>query len=239
MRRPENSFIITTLFWCAFALLGWNSSAQADTLTVSEDTYVDSAYATTKFGSSDTLASGTWASSNPIRINRTYLKFDLSGLATGKIITSATLYGYYDADTPFTGGNPDLEHTLYVIGDSWAEDELTWNTQPDLAAKTYLANWTPPAAADVWQSWTVTDAVSAQYSGDGFLSIMIAASDETTLKSREVFSSRDLGSGANAFYLDITLSDSPVAVVPAPTTMLLFAAGLASLAGFGRRSRLS
>jgi len=121
----------------------------------------------------------------------------------GKYIASATLKGYYLDDVHGLG----LSHEIhYVANDAWSEKPedddpakldqtdaskgITWNNQPLLSPTSLtrlttfdLAGETPEDDAtdwwEPWVAWDVTSQVLSEYSGDGVLSLMFKAEDES------------------------------------------------------------
>lgn len=65
--------------------------------------------------------------------HRSYLKFDLSGIPPGHIITAAKLYLFVVGNF----GHPPPYADLYHAGDDWSKFGITWNTQPPIG--NYLA----------------------------------------------------------------------------------------------------
>lgn len=109
------------------------------TLRPIADTYVDSTDPDTSFASAEVL--------RLLRINlgatslrqRTFLRFDLSGVRAGARVQSASL------DLFQTGGsaNPVL---VYRVAGAWDAASTTWNNQPTLAPSP--DSWSAPATAN-------------------------------------------------------------------------------------------
>ena len=85
------------------------------------DTYIDSANATTNFGTSATAQSGeNNAGANNYRL---LIKFDLSSIPTNAIVSSATLSLWTQLDRSTNTRSKDL----YRMIQSWTEAGVTWN----------------------------------------------------------------------------------------------------------------
>jgi len=99
------------------------------------------------------------------RHNRSFMKFDLSGIAGGTTITNAKLHVYCA-----TGGT-GLDLGLYeVADDTWTEMGVTWNNQPSYGG--LIVDYGAVASATMLEI-DVTDAVAAEYAGDGIWSIAL------------------------------------------------------------------
>jgi hypothetical protein len=89
---------------------------------------------------------------------RSYVKFDLSSIPPGAIVTSATLKLYmYDAP-----GESRL-YEIRRIMENWAENEITWNNQPSVSPNFSIA--VTGTTDGVWLSWDVTSDAQNFYSG--------------------------------------------------------------------------
>jgi hypothetical protein len=227
-------------------VLGALTTSNALMVTATDDRTIRSAYPTESGG----IGAWTWLSSGDGEGNyRMYLKFALPAAVFGKIVTSATLHGYYYDDTH---NSRDKEHTLYLVSDkqldgttNWTEENLTWNNQPVLLASTG-AKWTPTGSLDTnanygWQSWNITSVVNQEYLGDGIISILMKPTTEEQWTGEQFYSKEykdlpDIPLGSRGFYLDITLGDAPNPV-PIPGAILLFAPGFVGLAAIRRRFR--
>ena len=91
---------------------------------------------------------------------RSLVQFSLPSAPTGCTITSATLR--LNAES-YQSGRTIAVHRN---SGSWAEGSVTWNSMPG-----YTGTAVTTASAFGWLQWTVTDHVSAMYSGsnNGFL----------------------------------------------------------------------
>jgi hypothetical protein len=177
---------------------------------------------------------------------RFYLKFDLKSvlptLGPGQHIASATLKGYYYADLyPMD----DAVHEIYLVNnDNWSEnpdefppaltsnpiDGVTWDNQPlldpaDSSKGSLLQSFSfSTLTPESWLSWDITSAVQNEYAGDGVLSLMFKAQDESFSEdnlSYEKFQEKDC-SPCCAFVICLT-------IVPGPSTLV----GLLSMGATG------
>lgn len=110
-----------------------------------------------------------------MRVNRSYLKFDLSSIPNGAQITSARLklYRVGLALQTETTGAPMVQ--CYVANDDWDENTITWNLQPSVGE--YLDSYENIA---FWNTWDVTNYVQKELLGDKVASFMLRAEDEST-----------------------------------------------------------
>jgi hypothetical protein len=139
------------------------------------DSYVDQSHTGTNYGSSDTLS----VKGGTTTAKRTYIKFDLSDLPSGAVITSAKLHLWR------TGGNN--VPSAYETTDGWVESTITWSNKPaygDLVAD---------GASDVgsWYVWDVKDYASSEFAGDKTMSILLKFTDESSASSSMDFGSKE------------------------------------------------
>ena len=158
-------------------------------LTPAADSYIESTYPTTNYGTLVTLRMDT----SPV-VN-SYLRFTVSGV-NGKVVTQARLLIY--ANT----ASPQGLVAKSVADNTWGESTLTYNNAP--AMGTTLAT-----SAAVSAATRVTLDVTSYITGDGTFSIGVSTAGSTaiSLASRE--------SGANAPQLILSFSGSST---PVPTT---------------------
>ena len=87
---------------------------------------------TVNYGTAKELNTLAWTINGTPVTQRTYLKFDLSSIPPGSIITSATLNLYFDSTT--TSANHTLygDNRAYIqrVTSPWNENTITWNNQP-------------------------------------------------------------------------------------------------------------
>ena len=90
--------------------------------------------------------------------NRSFVRFDISSIAAGSTVNSATL-------TTCATAVPGVTRTydVHQVTSSWVETTLTWNLQPTVAATATDSTTTP--AAPGCMTWTVTADVQAWIDG--------------------------------------------------------------------------
>ncbi len=155
-----------------------NAPVSSATISVSEDTYVrGGSFANTSFGSASSLRVKLGSSKFT---RRSYLKFDVSDLGEG---TSNLIL------TPSRVPSAGITVQLYGVNDSWAEGNLTWNTQP--TGKTLLQTFTI-TSADLNNNLSidVSDYVAQQAAGDGTASFAIYSPSSSALLA---FTSKESG----------------------------------------------
>lgn len=115
----------------------WHSSSIAYTwdprsyMTIHavEDTYISSAYPSSNYGSSSSLAAHVATSYSPPRHYETLVKFDLS------LEPDPASSHFYSRilELDYTGSNPPQPPTVlaHEITDAWSESTVTWNHRPD------------------------------------------------------------------------------------------------------------
>jgi hypothetical protein len=125
-----------------------------------------------------------------VRVNRAFLKFDLSSIPAGAEITSARLRLYRAglALQTETTGAPMVQ--CYAAGDDWDENTITWNTQPSVG--TYLDSYENVV---FWNSWDVASFTQQELLRDRIVSFMLRAEDEVTQEtSSAIFPSKEYDS---------------------------------------------
>ena len=84
------------------------------------------------------------------------IKFDISDISAGAIITSATLNLYYNN---WLSNNPaGRTLTMYKVTDDWDEDTVTWNTRPSYDSE-MTSSAVVPGSPGIWMEWDVTSDV--------------------------------------------------------------------------------
>jgi hypothetical protein len=91
------------------------------------------------------------------------IRFDLSGIPAGTPIEAAWLRLYYYRWKDNDPAGRVL--TLRRLTDTWSEDTVTWNTQPD-ASPDVSATDRVPGRVDEWMAWDVTGDVRDFLSGE-------------------------------------------------------------------------
>jgi len=191
--------------WLVASLLGalaplWvgvsapRASAATPTFIAGADGYVLSSKPTTSFGSSTSLQVARSSSTS-----RTYLQFDVTGVATS--VTAVTLRLYATDRSAKTV-------TIAKTATGWTESSLVWNTAPAASGPT-IGSMSVKATG-----WAQASLPAATITGDGRYAFVLdlASSDAAVFQSRE---------GANPPQLIVTAaapSPTPTAVPTPPPT---------------------
>jgi len=159
----------------------YDTGATAVSILAIEDTYANSSDPCANYGSDDAFCSGKAGSS----ICRAYLKFDLSIIPPGNVVTLATLRLNNNSIS-----SPAPELDVYRISDRWDESTVTWNAQPGDIGGIIAINRS--LVSGDYTTWDVTDDVDDDYANDGFYSLKIVSPDEG-LERSACFFSKDAG----------------------------------------------
>jgi RHS repeat-associated protein len=174
-------------------------------LTLSDvgDSYVDSGYATTNYGSATGLHVGTYDSQ--ANADRALLAFSTSGLPAGAHVSSATLNAFEYWSWSCT---PETVSVLPITG-AWNASTVTWDNQPPTGAA--VANQTvahgySSSCPSAWVGFDVTSAVQGWANGGANNGLEIATNESNDYYWKK-FSSANAGS--NAPYVSVTYTTTP------------------------------
>lgn len=206
-------------------------SSQAAILPVGPDVTVSRANPNMNFSAYD-YQGGLVTGYSGFAASIFYLKFTLPALEPGMFISDATLHGFYSYDdTPAY----DQVHGIYLAaGDGWSETAITWTNQPGFAGSPIAVFNPASSSAGTYLSWDITPAADQQYKGDGVLSLVLKAIEESgSVNGAERFRSKEyvVSGGPTPFYIDFTVS-----AVPLPDALWLFGAGVVGLLLLRRKS---
>ncbi|MDH4203108.1 MAG: DNRLRE domain-containing protein [Phycisphaerae bacterium] len=154
------------------------------TLNTIADTYADQGEPDTNYGNENVFFAGTDGTMEEI----SYIKFDLSTIPPGQVISSAVLQlntGYLTLTPPVLGA--------YRTSSSWEENTLTWNDKPSVdTIRNLIEEQTPVMGAT---QWDVTDYADDEYVSyqDDFITIAIAKAYSSPSGTRASFWSKDVG----------------------------------------------
>ncbi|NUT36878.1 MAG: polysaccharide lyase 8 family protein [Hamadaea sp.] len=155
------------------------TAGAASTLAPVADAYVrDGSYAATNYGADTSLVV---KNDNAGYARRSFLKFDLSGLAVAPRRAVLWVYG----ETADSAGTHATVSAYAVADDSWTESGVTWNSQPALGA--VLASG-PIGDVKDWIPLDVTAYAQAQWAGDKVATVGLAEAVKgyaTVLHSRQ------------------------------------------------------
>lgn len=98
-----------------------------------KDAYVESRLSSSNFGNHQDFMATAWTNSGTPTTVRSLIDFDLTSIPSTATITSAYL-SLYSYNSPFNGSHSTLsgpnDCVLQRITSSWAENTVTWDTQP-------------------------------------------------------------------------------------------------------------
>jgi hypothetical protein len=151
---------------------------------------------------------------NPERV---LIEFDLSPIAPGTVIMSATL-GLYK----FTGLDDSLVVSTHRILDPWLE-EVTWSSQPSI---THVTESTTNVTTSGLYTWDLT-VLTQNWIGGVYANYGVALfGDDGPFGQRWFYSSDYSADPTLRPYLEISFSPLPISAVPEPGTLLLLGIGL-------------
>ena len=161
---------------------------EATIIRVSDDSIVRSDAPTSNFGSSYLEIKNVTGD-----LIRSWLKFNLTHIPDNFHFTRATVNLFAFSSV----GDEDYPIGVYFSeNDTWTEDTITWNNQPEYDA-TPTAIIDSPASPDMfqigyWYEWDITAEVTQTLEQDGMLSLLIRlANENTTGNTWLAFVSRD------------------------------------------------
>ncbi|MGC8929359.1 MAG: DNRLRE domain-containing protein [Candidatus Woesearchaeota archaeon] len=149
-----------------------------------EDVYVSSYYPTTNFNDYYQLRFGVEGDYSNIRIERSYLKFEIPALINSSNIVSAKLYVYK------IGGNSVTNVQVYNCSNSWNESVVTWNTAP---LYNNLVNASAVLNESGWYSFDITQ-LAVQTLPQRTFSLMLKSAEEDVWNKYAIVSSREIQS---------------------------------------------
>ncbi|MBP9748797.1 fibronectin type III domain-containing protein [Patescibacteria group bacterium] len=216
MRTP---FLVLSFFG---SLLFFAAPALADTasLTPVADTYTLNSSADVPFGTQD----GMYATLNfGPSFARSYLRFDLSQIPAGATVQSAQLQltlKSYSTTTP-------AQFSTQRVDATWAEDALTWNTQPSFSdtIQTQAVSYGNPEMWDILpavQNW-----LSGTWANNG---LVIKSTEGAGTQSTRGYWTREAANPSYIPTLTITYTPPAVPTVPALTISNVTANATASTA---------
>jgi parallel beta-helix repeat protein len=203
----------------------WCISHVGAKLLPTDDATAEEGYPTGNFGGTNWLYVGPGP--GPYLDERTFLKFDLSGIPAG--IVSAKLYLYCFNSYGFVPENQRNLQVRSVDNDDWNEMTITWDDQPSY--ENTLDTCLVPAG-NAWCSWDVTSFVQEQHITDNFLSFCLRAENEDLIDPDYFacgFRSKEYGVVAQRPYLELWMGATPtptgenVQVTTMPGTTITFA----------------
>jgi len=164
------------------------------------DSFVQSYYGTTNYGSLTYFGAGVTQAPNKVRA---FLRFDLTSIPAGKTISDAKLYMSVWSiwGTVADQRKYDLH---FVSDDTWGELTITSNNQPTRGAALISAT---QISTTGWKNYSITTQVKTEYEGDGKISLCWDDNPENTAKYEGFYAySKDHPTSTNWPYLEVTYS---------------------------------
>ena len=128
-----------------------------ETFYPTDDTSVKEDKPYTNYGTSYLVVRNKYgAGGSPLYEDDILIKFDISDISAGAIITSATINLYYFSWLQNNAGENTL--TLYRVTRDWDEDTVTWNTRPSYTPSV-TSSAVVPGSPGFWMEWNVTSEV--------------------------------------------------------------------------------
>ena len=154
------------------------------------------------------------------------IQFDLTSIPSSATILSADLSLYHASIVANQTDNPTF--SFYRITESWAEDSVTWNNQPNYNGTAVASLTISDDNITVWRTWDVTSIVQDWYSGTYDNYGLVLALDSGKYGPTLVSSDYSLSS---AYHPKLTIN-----YVPIPGAVWLLGSCLIGLAGL-RKTR--
>jgi hypothetical protein len=222
--RAGRFLLALTIFIALAGLAPGQAQAATYTLNPTDDAYVSSISPTWNFG----------LSPYPLNIYTdgydiySYLKFDLSSIPNGYVVTQATLHlNMYVHTISGTGAMAEL----HQANPNWSEGTIKWENQPGFNATVWsyvpLTGTTPTGTPDNWVVWTVPnsgiDLIQDQ------LNLLLKFND-LSFDASATFRPDEYEVANVRPYLEIQANP-----VPLPGAVWLLGTGLLALAGLRKR----
>jgi hypothetical protein len=229
MRRSSRLVVQSAAVTCfaASSLLGGASIV----VPVAQDESVNSGFADKNYADNTNRGGLFVGCDGTTGVARFYLQFVLPDFIRHDQIEKATLSAVYQDD--LDRENNGVHRIHFVAADDWKEDTITWANQPGPTYGSAEALFDSASAKlGETEKWDVTDLAKAEIKGDGKLSLMFAASNESLERSNrnwEYFAENEFDP-TNAFKLTLATNTRvgggggpvavplPAAVVPALMT---------------------
>lgn len=183
-------------------------------LAPTEDSDIDSSFASNNYGSSTGLSALYYDFFNTRHI-QTWLKFDISSIPPGATVTSAVL----TLTLAYTRVNTNIG-VYSVSSNSWSESSITWNNAPRSSvsssynALNYVTNSTSS------YGWDVSSIISSSLGGASMsLVVQPTASQSQNINGWTVFYSKEGGGSSARPTLTITYSYVSASVSISPTSI--------------------
>lgn len=139
-----------------YAQIYFSQSIQSTTIIASKDALIDNQSPTTNYGGIGSIEAGVKISGGATTVRRSYLDFDLSGIPSNAIITSATL------SLRVISEGSDVTNSSFVLeraNASWVETgtgSITWSNKPAVTTSDAIST---SSVSSGWRNITVTSHV--------------------------------------------------------------------------------
>jgi hypothetical protein len=226
-KMRKNAKMTTTVFLSAVIVVSvlaaisvdFASAASPATLYPIADSYVFNNNPNTNYGTAGTLVV-RYNSGGQHENETAFLKFDLSVLPEGAVITQAYLHLLKSG-----AGTPNFD-AYAVADDSWTETGITFNNQPTVGA----SKSTIFSEGSNWYRWDITTYAAAEFgTSNKLLSIEIKATTSLNI----AFLSRETTGTASDPYLVITYTTTAtrLTVSCSPDTTTRYGSGSTVISG--------
>ena len=195
---------------CATAILAAATSVWGGAsviVPVKQDESVNSGFADKNYAGNTNRGGLFVGSDGTAGIARFYLQFDLPKFFEPEQLRRATLSAVYEDDLDRSDNGIHRIH--FVAADDWHEDTINWTNQPGPTYGSAEALFDSASAklGDL-EKWEMTELVRGEMKGDGKLSLMFAAGNESverTNRNWEYFAEREFNP-EHAFKLTLATS---------------------------------
>ena len=181
------------------------SSATAQSLSVDQDAWIRNDQPTTSNGGAATQHI-RFESGN---VEHALFRFNVSGLAAGSRINSASASFFVTSSGGGGGAHPQGPITIHRVTADWTAANATWNSMNGKFDTQVLAMITPQAATGAWVKVNLTAAVQAWVNGAPNYGILLASAAEGV--HAQYVSSE--GTVAERPRLDVVVGSGPVTSV--------------------------
>jgi hypothetical protein len=206
MRKPFSALLL--VFVCIGLSSGLRSQITTNILLsqgAGEDAYLAGGAPNSNYGSHPSMGGNTWSCLGSLCVSRAVFKFDMSSIPANAVIMSASLQLFGDlnwSQSPTTGG-PNNSGFLYRITSPWAENSVTWNSQPSITISDQVII---PGSFNNAQNYTlnVTTMVQNMFATSTNYGFMLRMQDEINYYLSLMFASSDNANPSNIPILSIS-----------------------------------